>query len=601
MLYYNPLDTKCKSITGAVPSDTEITFSVCANAENCTFAIREDGSDKMKYFPLEKSGEYFSFVKKFKPGIYWYTFLLDNGYMIGLGEKYTGILTFNPVEFQLSVYDKNYSVPNWLSGGIIYQIFPDRFMRADKEKQVSEGKILHDNWEDMPVFLPNSEGKVLNNDFFGGDFNGIRQKLSYLKDLGVTCIYLNPIFKAYSNHRYDTGDYMHFDELLGTEEDFRALVKACKKSEIKIILDGVFNHCGDDSVYFNKYGHYESCGAYNDKNSPYVDWFNFIDYPQNYKSWWGITTLPTYNKTNEELIRFITGKNGVLEKYLKLGINGWRLDVVDELPAEFVKEIRKAVKSQDPEAIIIGEVWEDASNKISYGIRRHYFEGEELDSVMNYPLKDAILDFVQNSNAKFLAYTIKEQIDHYPKKVLDSLMNILSTHDTYRLLSAVSEYSVAGKTKEEMSHIRIGKDHRDKAIFNLKVASLLQYTLYGTPSLYYGDEAGMEGYTDPLNRKCYPWGKEDSEILSWYKKLGRLRSNYSVFKDGIYREIYEDKGFFAFERKGEDSEFMVAINLSNVERILNFEEELLDVLSGKYYNKEIRLPENSFVLLIKEN
>ena len=520
--------------------------------------------------------------------------------VIGLDDKFEGSL-YSENWFQLTVYDKDYSVPKWLYGGVIYQIFPDRFCRGEQNKTISKDKVLHDNWLDTPVYTPNEKGKIVNNDFFGGDFKGIISKIPYLKSLGVTAIYLNPIFKAFSNHRYDTGNYMEIDPLLGTEEDFKNLISSCEKAGIKIILDGVFNHTGDDSIYFNKYGNYPSLGAYQSNKSPYYKWYDFIDYPEDYNSWWGILTLPCVNENNKDFINYITGIDGVIEHYTKLGVGGWRLDVVDELPAKFVRKIRKAVKRNCKNATIIGEVWEDASNKIAYGVRREYFQGKELDSVMNYPLKNAILNFVKSKDCALLSYTIKEQIDHYPKKVLDNLMNILSTHDTVRLITALCGADMTGKTKGEMSETVIPENLMPEAEFSVKVASLLQYTLCGVPSVYYGDEIGMQGYADPLNRRCYPWGNENHELLRWYAFLGKLRADYDAFSVGDYSEIYLKGGVVVFSRKATKSEVLVAINISGNQIALEFEGALTSLISGKKFNDRIDLYGKSFDLLVKNN
>lgn len=597
MVFYNPLDKFYKSILGAISTTDSITFRVKGNFDSVVFVFKNDKDDVFKKVCMEKISDYFCITFNFERGLYFYRFETDKG-IIGLGADFIGELNSDSW-FQLTVFDVDYKVPSWLKGGVIYQIFPDRFCRGVKNKNIEEGKFLHDNWLDTPVYNPNEYGKVLNNDFFGGDFKGIKSKLSYLKDLGVNAIYLNPIFKAYSNHRYDTGDYMRIDSLLGSEEDFVDLIYQADLCGIKIILDGVFNHTGDDSLYFNKYGNYDSLGAFQDKNSPYFDWFNFIDYPNLYESWWGITTLPSTNKTNSAFVDFITGKNGVIEYYTKLGIGGWRLDVVDELPSFLVKKIRDAVKRNNPDTTIIGEVWEDASNKISYGVRREYFQGYELDSVMNYPLKNAILDYVKSGDCSVLKYIIKEQLDHYPKQVLDNLMNILSTHDTVRLITALYGQDMHGKSKDEMSKTFIPKENLALAKFRVKVASLLQYTLCGVPSLYYGDEIGMQGYADPLNRMCYPWGNEDLELLDWYKFLGALRKDYDAFVDGDFCEIFADKGCLLFSRKGKSSEILIAINIGSEDVLIEFDDVLTSALNGQTYLEKIQFKTNSFDVLFK--
>lgn len=596
-MYFNPLDKFCKSITGAIKENQSITFRVKGEFSSCTLVVRRDDSNNDEFYPMDNKGDFFEKEVSFSRGLYWYWFSLGDGRSIGLSKDYVGEITDFPQGFQLSVFAEYFSSPSWLNGGIIYQIFPDRFNVGDKDKIIEEGRLLHLNWKDTPIFKPNAQGQVMNNDFFGGDFKGITEKLDYLESLGVSAIYLNPIFKAYSNHRYDTGDYMQFDSMLGTQKDFENLLKKAQEKGIKIILDGVFNHTGDDSLYFNKYGNYTSVGAYQSQDSPYKDWFRFVNYPNEYESWWGIQTLPAVNKTSG-FVDFITGKDGVLEKYTKMGIGGWRLDVVDELPGDFVKKIRSAVKGVNNDAIVIGEVWEDATNKISYGARREYFIGDELDSVMNYPLKNAIIDFVCSNDCKNLAFTIKEQIDHYPKHSLNILMNILATHDTFRLLSAVSGVNVLGKSKEELANLYLVETEYERAKNRLKTAVLLQYTLYGVPSVYYGDEIGMQGYTDPLNRKAFSWDCIDNEILDFYQKLGKIRRENSAFIDGEFKSLFAKGGVFAFTRENQNSEVAVIINLSNDAKQFDFNGKLKDLLTNETFENSINILPSQYVVLV---
>lgn len=596
-MYYNPLDKFFKSITGAVKENESLTFRVSGDFLACTLVIRKDGSLLDEFYPMERQGDFFFKEISFSRGLYWYRFYVENGNYIGLSSDYTGELTDSPQGFQLTVYADYFTSPSWLNGGIIYQIFPDRFCVGDKDKFIEDGKLMHLDWEDTPVFKPNENGQVVNNDFFGGDIKGIISKLDYLKELNVSAIYLNPIFKAFSNHRYDTGDYMQIDPMLGTEEDLKELIEKAQEKDIKIILDGVFNHTGDDSLYFNKYGNYSSVGAYQSENSPFKSWYKFINYPKEYESWWGISVLPAVNKTSG-YVDFITGENGVIDKYTKMGIGGWRLDVVDELPDAFVKKIRLAAKKANKNAIVIGEVWEDATNKISYGARREYFIGDELDSVMNYPLKDAVIDYVLNRDCKKLSFVIKEQIDHYPNQSLNLLMNILATHDTFRLLSALGDTSVAGKTKDEMSRIFMSGQEYERAKNRLKTAVLLQYTLYGVPSVYYGDEAGMQGYTDPLNRKTYPWGKEDKDILDFYKRMGEIRRANSAFCNGELKIICETEGLFGFTRANERSEVAVIVNLSDKDKVFDFNGKLKDLLSGNVFDNKITVKQGDKFVLV---
>lgn len=600
MVIYDPLDKFYKSVTGAVCAGEKITFRVKGNFDSVVLILKKDGEFDSMRFEMQAQGDLFILEKSFDRGLYFYYFEIGDR-CIGLNKNYVGEITDKPVCFQLTVYDKDYSVPAWLYGGVIYQIFPDRFCRSSDNKILPDDKVYHQNWLDTPIFAPNSNGQVLNNDFFGGDILGIISKLPYLKELGVTAIYLNPIFKAYSNHRYDTGDYMTIDPILGDENDFKKLIDKANELNIKIILDGVFNHTGDDSLYFNKYGKYNSLGAYQSKESPYYDWFNFFNYPNGYDSWWGITTLPSVNEASQGFVDFITGKDGVLERYTKLGIGGWRLDVVDELPTEFVRKIRSAVKNTNKDATIIGEVWEDASNKISYGVRREYFQGKELDGVMNYPLKNAIIDYVRNGNSKNLSRVIKEQMDHYPTFVLNNLMNILSTHDTPRLITLLAGEDASSKSKAEMANMFIPEENLYYAKSKVKIASLLQFTLRGVPSVYYGDEIGMQGYVDPLNRRAYPWDNQDRELLNWYRFLGGLRSNYSAFSQGEYKEIYAENGAFVFIRADENSQLLIAVNAGNKSCTLEFSGKLFDLISKVNVENSFTILPLKCVVLIKKN
>lgn len=589
MCVYNPLNKQYKSRTGAIRAGEELTLRVKGNFNSVVLVYRKDGENLPLRAEMRKMEGFFECTVALTKGLYWYCFDLNNGFFIGEGNKLCGVVTEKPKEFQLTVYSEDYAVPEWIYGGIIYQIFPDRFNVSEKGVIAVADRAVHSDKSVLPVFLPNENGKVLNNDFFGGNLAGITEKLDYLYSLGVTAIYLNPIFKAYSNHRYDTGDYMSIDEMLGDENDFKNLISKAEERGIKIILDGVFNHTGDDSIYFDKYKKYGANGAYSNADSPYKNWFKFIRYPDLYESWWGVSTLPATNKNDAGFTDFITGENGVLNHYTRLGIGGWRLDVVDELPANFVQRIRTAVKRVNSQAIIIGEVWENATDKISYGVRREYFQGAELDSVMNYPLKDAILKFVKEKDSEALSEVIARQTDAYPDFVLHAAMNVLATHDTFRLLSAVGDFDATGKSKRELSEVVYEGERLKTAVLSLKIAVLLQYTLKGVPSVYYGDEIGMQGFSDPLNRKFYDWAHADIKIREWYSKLGKIRRSYSAFGQGEYNELYAKNGAFVFERISEDSELLIAVNSGEKERKIEFSGKLKNLMDGEIYENIIAL------------
>lgn len=577
-IYYNPLDPACKSVLGGVRQNESFTIRIFGKSdEPCIFVLQRDGCEAQSLHMQNISGGWELQLSFAEPGLYFYWFRLG-GRRAALGEDRNAEFSDSASAYQILVYRECFATPAWFKGGIMYQIFPDRFFKSG-EILVEKGKWLHRDWHETPEFRPNEKGKILNNDFFGGNFRGILKKLDYLQSLHVTVIYLNPIFRAFSNHRYDTGDYMQLDPMLGSEEDFSALVSECGKRGIRLILDGVFNHTGDDSRYFNKYGTYDEIGAYQSKDSKYYSWYNFRHFPDKYDSWWGIDVLPAVNENCPSYIDFITGENGVLRRWMKYPLGGFRLDVADELPDEFVAKIRSAVKSANGDAVVIGEVWEDASNKIAYSTRRKYFQGEELDSVMNYPLKDAIINFVVSGNTSLLRRTVGMLLDHYPKCVLDSLMNILGTHDTVRVLTALG--GVCAYNKEEMAVLKLSAEQRAVATERLKIAAILLYTFFGVPCIYYGDEIGMEGYSDPFCRNPFAWDLIDEDILSHYRWLGELRSRYTVFRDGDYRELYHDDNCIVFERrKGKEAVITVA-NLGNNKYTLRFNGVLYNQLSGE--------------------
>ena len=452
--------------------------------------------------------------------------------------------------WQLTVYRAGFETPSWLEGGVMYQIFPDRFFKSDQEKTgLPAGRTYHQDWYEQPDWRPNEQGRVTNSDFFGGDLRGIAEKLPYLKSLGVTCLYLNPVFESHSNHRYDTADYSKIDPLLGTEEDFTALCQAAADLNIQVLIDGVFSHTGSDSVYFNREGRYESAGAYNSPESPYYPWYNFQNWPDQYESWWGFDTLPNVNETDESYNAFINGEDGIVRRWLRAGASGWRLDVADELPDPFIDKLSAAAKAEDPEALVLGEVWEDASNKAAYGVRRRYLLGGQLDSVMNYPFRDAIFAFLLGGDPKAFAEAVENIVENYPPQCLRLLMNHIGTHDTERALTVLGGEPAGSRGREWQSGQTLNQRQRETGVARLKLAAMLQYLLPGVPCLYYGDEAGLEGYRDPFNRACYPWGREDKELLDWYRALGAMRAEQkSILARGGYRTLRAEGNLLVMER-----------------------------------------------------
>lgn len=494
--------------------------------------------------------------------------------------------------FLMLVYQKGFSTPEWFHGRVMYQVFVDRFCKGVGEVGTRDDVIVNEDWENgIPQYVEHQGEPIKNNMFFGGNLWGVAEKLEYLKSLGVGVIYLNPIFKAYSNHKYDTGDYFEIDSMFGGKAAFDNLIKKASELDIKIILDGVFNHTGDNSLYFDRYGEYGNVGAYSSENSKYRNWFCFKGNRDNYDSWWGIKILPRLNHSNEDCRRYFTGENGVGAEYIKQGVAGWRLDVADELSDDFLDEFCQAVKQEsNGEAIIIGEVWENATEKVAYGKRRKYLRGAQLDSVMNYPLRKGIMRFVLDGDAEFLSDILQSIYSTYPKTVCDSLMNILGTHDTERALT------VFGKGDDEtcdeagsiLAYKRLSLENKKNAIKKMKLATAIQYTVYGVPSVYYGDEAGLEGYRDPFCRMPYPWGKEESELVEFYRTLGKIREeNRNIFAEGEFKVNYIDDALIVYTRSYLKDKICVIANASNINASFTLSGKWRSLVDGKRFDGNI--------------
>ena len=487
----------------------------------------------------------------------------------------------------------------------MYQIFPDRFFFSGESKREGrEDREYHNSWEELPEWRPNKDGIITNTDFFEGDLKGITQKLDYLQELGVTCIYLNPIFEAYSNHRYDTASYEDIDPLLGNEEDFKTLCEEAKKRGIRIVNDGVFSHTGSDSKYFNRQGRYKTIGAFNSKESPYFSWYDFNNWPYGYNSWWGFDTLPNTREDDPGYNEYINGENGIIRKWIKAGNSGWRLDVADELPDVFIENLRKAVKAQDDQAIVIGEVWEDASNKESYGSRRKFLLGDQLDTVMNYPFRSAILEYLKGIDAFHIMEGILCILENYPRPVIRNLMNFITTHDTERAITILAGEPLNGRNREFQFNTKMTEEQRGYGVRLMRLAAGLMFTLPGFPCVYYGDEAGVEGYKDPFNRSTYPWGKEDKTLLEWHKSLGKVRRENSCFNDGEFKDTYCKNNIMSYIRHDEKCKVLCIFNAGYevVEAPVPYEfaegEILLSTHENiKLENNKVSLPELSCLFI----
>lgn len=549
------------------------------------FSSLEQGMD-IYTFPSvieEKAGLYFFGFELHTPTGKWYVY--PDG-SLGYELKYAD---------QMLLWDEQFESPSWLDGGIIYQIFVDRFCKGSKTVPCRSDAVIIEDWENgIPEYNAKPGDFLRNNTFFGGTLWGVAEKLDYLKQLNVKCIYLCPVFKAYSNHKYDVGDYMTVDEMFGGEEALVNLIEKAKKKGISIILDGVFNHVGDHSVYFDRYNQHGN-GACSNPESPYRNWFSFIEYPHKYESWWGIDTLPRVNR-NEEFTSYVCDEGGVVDKYMKMGVGGFRFDVVDELEVAFVDRLCAAVKRGKKDAYAVGEVWEDASDKIAYDERKEYFQGKQLDAVMNYPLKNAIIDYVLYGNSKCLADTVVGLNRRYPPHKTAYMMNILGTHDTERILTVLGGDRAEGCMNADLAVKRMDSERRAMAIKRLKIASLLQMTLPGIPCVYYGDEVGMEGYHDPFNRCPFPWGREDAEIGEWYKTLTSFRKKEKALAGANIEITNADGGVLGYKR---NDKILVLTNTSNDSVTLTVDDGYNSIIGPAVDGGTIKLDPVSLAVLKK--
>lgn len=563
-----------------IGEDININVEVISDVKEM-YLILETNEETKKEIKMENKLNGIFTIDKYKfekENIYFYYFKSIEGenlqvkyygksYDCGECVEYHDINNIN--KYQITVSKKT-ETPTWFKEGILYHIFVDRFNKTGKINNPKKNSFIYANWEDTPMYIKNKENEVIRWDFHGGNLKGIISKLNYLKSLGISVIYLSPIFKSQSNHKYDTGDYKTIDPMFGDEEIFKELIYKAGKKGINIILDGVFSHTGDDSIYFNKYGNYDSLGAYQSEDSKYYSWYNFKDYPNEYDCWWGVKSLPNVNETEKSYMDYIIrDKDSVIKKWMNYGVKGWRLDVADELPSTFIEALKKETLNIDDDSIIIGEVWEDASNKISYDERRKYFLGDQLNGVTGYVFKNIVVEFLKGNIKSQDVYnsfmTIKE---NYPKEVFKSNLNLLGTHDTRRILTELNE---------------------DKNL--LKLAVFIQMTFEGVPYIYYGDEAGLIGEKDPDNRRTYPWENEDKDILNFYKKIVKERKNNKLLLNGETKFLkLSNQNIFGYIRYIKNNKLLILINRSDIREKIEIEsnelidKKLITILDPKSYN-----------------
>lgn len=572
--WFDPRDLLFKSPFGAVPCGADVSF--CFRPERgaavtrCELLAHGEFADQwttVELTPAQEDGHVVYrgiFTAPDDVELVWYHFRLSwaDGGTSCYGKN--GLCAWDAVEpWQLTVYDDTHKSPAWFGRGVTYQIFPDRFRRA-KSRDVAGlvgPRTLHENWDELPEYRPNAEGEITCSDFFGGDLQGITEKLDYLASLGVTTLYLCPIFEASTNHRYDTACYERIDPLLGDEADFRTLCAEAKKRGIYVMLDGVFNHTGRKSVYFNADGFYDDLGAAQGEQSPYYRWYNFHPFPDEYDAWWGIKNLPAVNERNESYVNYIiTGENSIVRRWLRAGASAWRLDVADELPDEFIFAIRAVMQQDFPDAYLLGEVWEDGTTKVAYSKRRRYLLGSGLHGLMNYPFRTALLSYLAGtSGAEDFRDAMETIRENYPSPAFYGAMNFLSTHDTPRLLTLLG-CKQPPADRDARAHYRLSPAERERGTALLKLAALVLYAFPGSPTVYYGDEAGMEGFEDPFNRRTYPWGHEDTALLDWFRTLGRLRAERESLQSGGITYPLAAGRVLCFARRADDEVSLCAVN-----------------------------------------
>ena len=613
---FDPRCTLCKYPFGAVPLGAPVTLHVRPEGREgfvrCALLLRAEFAGEEREWELQAEGwdgerQRFSltFPAPETPELCWYAFRLTRADGSVRYLDASGWADQPQHRWQMTVYDAASPTPGWFGEGLTYQIFPDRFCRSrlPDMAEMPAGRRLHGNWEDIPDYLPDGDGEYCR-DFFGGDLAGIRGKLPYLRELGVETLYLCPIFEASSNHRYNTGDYRRIDPMLGTEEDFRALCQEAHALGIRVILDGVFNHNGRDSRYFNADGRYDTLGAAQSQDSPYYPWFHFHPWPTDYDAGWGIRDLPAVNEDAPSYRDFIFGgEDSVIRHWLRAGADGWRLDVADELPDDFIAGIRQAMDETKPGCLLLGEVWEDGSNKIAYSQRRRYLLGGETHCLMNYPFRTAALCYLRGGDAAEFRESMETIRENYPAPAFQSAMNFLGTHDTPRVLSILGE-GQAPAEKAERAVYRLDPEEERLGKERWKLASALLYAFPGSPMLFYGDEAGLQGLEDPFCRGGYPWGREDGDLLAWFRLLGRVRKRPSL-RRGDLTWLHAQGPLLAFRRQAEGETTAAAFNTGDADETLTLPwegREALDLLTGQRFAAwegriALRLPARGAVLL----
>ena len=618
---FDPRNSQYKTPYGAVTCGEKIAITLrpdrSEDFSECALLLYEEFAEAYWEVALTLSGregEQILFTGSYdapdQPELIWYGFRLrrENGETVWLGKN--GLCAEKELTpWQQTVYDGSLPTPDWFGRGVTYQIFPDRFFRTSipDPAGMPGDRIVHQRWDEAMEYLPDESGEVRNRDFFGGSLAGVEKKLDYLKSLGVGTIYFCPIFEADSNHRYNTGDYEKIDPMLGTEEDFRRLCEKAHSLGLRIMLDGVFNHTGSNSRYFNANGTYPDLGAVQSMESPYYPWYAFFHWPERYDAWWGVRTLPAVNETHPTYMEYIIrGGDSIIRRWLRAGADAWRLDVADELPDDFIAQIREVMMEEKPDSFLLGEVWEDGSNKIAYSQRRKYLLGRETHGLMNYPFRVSALAYLQGGDAGAFRDAMEEIRENYPPDAFNSAMNMLGTHDTPRALTMLGGPAKQPSSRRERLAYRLSQEEYGRGKKLLMAGAVLLYAFPGSPTLFYGDEAGMQGYEDPMNRGTFPWGMEDETLYAWYRKLGRLREVRPSLRLGGLRWMQAEGHLLAFAREWRNEITIAVINVGRRSNSLELDwpgRRAADALSGSRFiavdgKIDIFVPPQTGMLLI---
>jgi glycosidase len=564
------------------------------------------------------------------PNNLWYRFIVTDGTKTvyyadntpaldgGLGRPSDNVVDQS---FALMFYDPTFTSPSWAKSASVYQIFPDRFFNDNKKNDPKTGDIRYDDpvlklkWGTLPEgycrnyadgatncpwrFDPNPPATSLTKeqprgrDYFGGDLKGVDESLDYLKSLGITTIYFNPIFDAGSNHGYDTQNYFKIDPYFGTQKDWDELVKDAREKHINIVLDGVFNHLSSDSAFFDRYHHYSAVGACESLQSPYRSWFTFHDVPAGtgtcvgssgvansatYDGWFGFDSIPVINKSLPAVQKyFITDNNSVSNYWLNKGAAGWRLDVMGDssFPAGYWESFRNEVKATKPSSLIIGELWQKDSTLL------RFLRGDRADTTMNYRLRDSILGLLapQPFDSKGFADSgriiapsefasrLESIREDYPDAAYYSLMNLIDSHDTERIRWTLTPGQATTADKElNAANVAEGMQRQ-------KLASLIQFTVPGAPTVYYGDEAGLTGADDPDDRRTMPSLENgiNKDLFKHYQTLNKLRKSQDVLVNGDFNFLLADDAsqIIAYGRKTESQGAVVIVNRGNQAQVFS--------------------------------